>query len=151
METPTTTSPPVLTIRRNNGHILKTDLTTIGPMLAYYRTRAGLTHTQLAMESLTASSATLRIIESGARGISNRNLALRLATVLKLTPHEIDHFLHVAGFSTVIDWQQFCRDILVDLGLGSVYEEQSDALYDVLSKQHARRARVPSSRASHDV
>lgn len=151
METPTTTPRPVLTIRRNNGHILKTDLTTLGPMLAYYRLRAGLGPSTLATQVLTASSSTIADIESGTRGISTRNLAIRMGVVLKLTPHEMDHFLYVAGYAPIVDWQQFARDILVDLGLGSVYEEQSEALYTARFEAQARLARAATRRTPRGV
>lgn len=139
----------MLTLKQRNGHTVKTDLTTLGPMLAYYRNRAGLTPSGLSMQGLTLSSNTISAIEAGRQGISTRNLALRLANALGLAPHETDHFLYVAGYAPVIDWQQFCQDILTDLGLGSVYEEQSAALYAVLSAPAAKRARVPARRVPY--
>jgi hypothetical protein len=113
----------------SNGKRLRTDLTTIGPLLAYHRQRAGLTLSGLSMQSLTCSSSTLKEIESGGRQISTRNLALRLARALKLDDLDTDHFLHVAGYSTVVDWQLYARDLLDDLGMGDVYEREAAFLY----------------------
>lgn len=121
--------PPILTIRRPDGYVVKTDLTVLGPMLAYYRVRANLSLTALATLSLSTSSSTLKAIEAGLRGISTRSLAIRLGTALKLDPPELDHFLWVAGYAPVVDWQRFAREILTDLGLEHLYEEGSARLY----------------------
>lgn len=120
-------------------------------MLAYYRLRAGYNPSTLAMQALTMSSDTISKIERGERGIGRgaggRRQALRLAKALKLDPWETDHFLWVAGYAPVLDWQQFARDILVDLGLGSVYEEDSAALYEA---QAARDPARPEEAADDD-
>lgn len=144
--------PPTLSIKiPANGHRIETDLLTLGPMVAYYRVRAGLTRSELAIQALTMSSQTVAAIEQGAQGIATRNLALRMADALRLTPHEADHFLHVAGFATVIDWQQFARDILGDLGLDQVYEQDSIKLYDRLREPQLKAARVPPRRRADDA
>lgn len=150
MENPRTTPRPVLKARwASNGRVVTTDLQTLGPMLAYYRTRLGLTRGALATQSLTTTGVTLAAVETGRRGISSRSLALRLAHALKLTPREIDHFLQVAGYAPVLDWQQLCENIVAELGLESVLDARADALYTTLSTAEARRARVPVRRAAH--
>jgi hypothetical protein len=117
-------------------------------MLAYYRTRLGLTRGALATLTLTTTGVTLGAVETGRRGIGTRNLALRLAHALNLTPRETDHFLHVAGYAPVLDWQQLCEDIVAELGLEAVLDARTDALYAKLSEPEARRARVPVKRAA---
>lgn len=149
MESPRTTPRPVLKARwASNGRVVTTDLQTLGPMLAYYRTRLGLTRGALATLTLTTTGVTLGAVETGKRGIGTRNLALRLAHALKLTTRETDHFLQVAGYAPILDWQQLCEDILVEHGLGHVLDERVYALYDKLSAPAARRARVPTRRTS---
>lgn len=144
METLAMPARPTLTARwPKNGRVVETDLQAIGPMLAYYRTRLGLSRGALATLSLTTTGVTIGEVEKGKRTIGTRNLALRLAHALKLTDLEIDHFLYVAGYAPIIDWQQLCEEILVELGAGDLYESRSEALYAELSEPAARQARVP--------
>jgi len=133
-----------------NGRVVETDLQAIGPMLAYYRTRLGLSRGALATLCLTTTGVTIGEVEKGRRGIGTRSLALRLAHALELTPQEIDHFLYVADYAPIIDWQQLCESILTEVGLASVMEERAASLYDELLEPTLRQARAPVKRVRPD-
>ena len=70
---------------------------TFGEMLKRFRLRAGFSQSALAQAAQINRSYVSRL-ESGAREITNRSLALRLAEILALSPFEADLWLISAGY-----------------------------------------------------
>ena len=102
----------------------------LGAFVAHHRQRLGLSPNQLAQRTTTFSSAVIRDLETGLQAQLRPRAARALSRALELDPWQTDRFLHLAGCATVIDWQRFAEDILIYLGLGYRFHEESARLYD---------------------
>lgn len=119
--------------------MIDADRTSLAAYVAHRRIALGLTPNGLAHRTTTTSSSYIQDVEAGIRTHLTPKLARQIAVALELSDPEADHFLHLAGVATVIDWQRLAEEILTPLGLASELHERASRLYAQLRPDPAAR------------
>ena len=119
--------------------------TPFGRLLRLHREQLGLTQHILSTRTSTLDSSYISQIETGAKTIAHRGVVLKLADALELDSYATDHFLHVAGFATELDWQAVARDLLQRGGVGAAFIRLTRPYYETLA------ATPPEEDDPHDL